>query len=111
MPQQIPLTNLPSSVFEITLVDGRLLTLQTKFNVRGANDTRPYWTLDIYEGGAPLKLGLALVLGVDLIRQFNLGIGSLVMADITDNYQDATKDTLGTTVVLLHYAPGELENG
>lgn len=108
MPTEIPLTPAPSSIFEITL-SGRLFRFQTKYNARGSLDNRPYWTVDISENGAPVLLGIALVLGVDLLRQFNLGIGALVMADRTDTGTEADENNLGDTAILLYYSPEEIE--
>lgn len=108
MPTEIPLTSEPSSIFEINL-NGRLFRLQTKYNVRGTLDTQPYWTLDIMEDDQPVITGIVLVLGANLLRQYNLGIGGLVMLDRTDTGTDATDTSLGDTSILLYYSPDEIE--
>lgn len=112
MPTEIPLTSDPSSIFEISL-NGRLVQLQTKYNVRGsqAEGLIPYWTLDIREPdtGQNLALGLALVLGVDILRQLNLGLGSLFMFDTTETHTEANENTLGTDQKLIYYTPEEVE--
>lgn len=107
MPTEIPLTNDPSIIFEITL-NTRLLGFQTKYNDRGASDTLPYWTVDILEGGVPVIVGVPLVLGANLLRAYNLGLGGLVMIDRTDTNTDATDESLGDTTVLLYYTPDEV---
>lgn len=106
----IPLTSAPSSIFEITLND-RVITMQTKYNARGSGITRtvPYWTIDLTEGQLNLAIGLALVLGVDILRQLNLGIGEIIMVDLTSTHTEATSETLGTDVVMLYTTPDELE--
>lgn len=106
MPTEIPLTTDPSSIFEITL-NSRLFQFQTKYNTRGALDQVPYWTVDISENDAPLITGLALVLGVNLLRGYNLDAGALVMLDRTDTNTEATENNLGDTAILLYYTPEE----
>ena len=110
MPTIIPLTNAPSSIFEITLND-RVITMQTKFNVRGSgiDNTLPYWTINLTEGDQPLAIGLALVLGADILRQLNLGLGAIFMVDLTDTHTEATADSLGTDIVMVYTTPEELE--
>ena len=106
----IPLTNAPSSIFEINLND-RVITMQTKYNARGSGITRtvPYWTIDLIEGEQALAYGLALVLGVDILRQLNLGLGEIIMIDLTDTHTEATDESLGTEVVMAYSTPAEVE--
>ena len=105
----IPLSNDPSGILEITL-NGLVYRLQTKFNSRGSGgDGNPYWTLDIYLGEDPIALGIALVLGVDILRQLNLGIGGMFMFDKTETHTEATEDSLGAETVLIYFTPSEIE--
>lgn len=107
MPTEIPLTADPSSIFEITL-NSRLFRFQTKYNARGALDTIPYWTIDITENDQSVVSGVVLVLGNNLLRQLNLGIGALVMVDRTDTGTEANENNLGDTAILLYYTPNEV---
>jgi hypothetical protein len=54
--------------------------------------------------------GLPLVLGADLLAPLNLGIGSLLMVDLSNAGKDATDDDFGERVGLIWLAPGEMKN-
>lgn len=111
MAEEIPLTNNASSVFDVEL-NGRTITLRTKFNTRGSggDSTLPYWTLDLFEGDTPLAYGLSLVLGLDILKQLNLGLGAMFMFDRTETSKEATFDSLGADTILVYLTPEEVEN-
>jgi hypothetical protein len=104
MPSIIPLTNNPSDIFRID-IDGRDITLQTMFNIRA--EAR-YWTLDIYEDGVLLVPGKALLLSVDILgKRPELKLGSLIPVSAGSSEVEATYESLGTDVVLVHLTEAE----
>jgi hypothetical protein len=55
----------------------------------------------------PLLLGVALVLGTDLLQPHNLSIGYLLVVDETGVGTDAGYDELGTRVNVYWVSPDE----
>jgi len=102
MPQQIPLTADGEQFFTITLED-------TPVRLRVRRNTRQgVWYLDIYDEDAePVVQGVAMVLGADILAQYSLGLGGLVMYNDTESV-DASATNLGERVILLHYSEAEL---
>ena len=103
LPVTIPLTNSPESFFRIEL-NGKQLDFRTLYNSRDG-----VWSFDVSENGSPLKNGISLVLGTDLLKAYNTGIGSFVMVDTENNGVDADADSIGTRQILLYYTPEEVE--
>ncbi len=101
--QIIPLTNNPSAVFDI-VIEGLTYTIITKYNTRAKS-----WSIDLYESGVLLSTGIGLLLGVNIIQQYNYNIGTLFMVDIDRLSLDATGDDLGTRVILVQASVEEFE--
>lgn len=101
--QIIPLTNNPSAVFDIN-IDALQYTIVTKYNTRAGT-----WSIDLFESGVLLTSGIGLLLGVDIVRQYNYNIGVLFMADLDRLNLDATGEDLGTRVVLVQATQEEYE--
>ena len=65
--------------------------------------------MDIYDDLlVPLSYGVSLLLGADIVSALNLDIGTLILVDLTNQGKDATAETLGTDVVLVHLSRSEL---
>ena len=47
------------------------------------NATFDYWTIDLYKANKLLVAGVKLVLDIDLLQRYNLGLGSLTLLHIT----------------------------
>jgi hypothetical protein len=97
----IPITLAPSSEFDIPLEDGDFLITVRWMGISGS------WVIDIEKEGVVLIDGLRLVLGTDLVSQFNFGIGIWVMLDLTNTGEDATRNNLGTNIKLLYIPESE----
>jgi hypothetical protein len=54
-----------------------------------------------------LLTSVPLVLGVDLLWPYNLGIGRLIAADTSGRGRDAAADDLGSRVRVFWYSPEE----
>ena len=98
----IPLSLAPSSDFDIALEDGNFFITVRWVTVSGA------WVIDIERSGEVLINGLRLVLGTDLMSQFNFNIGIWCMLDLKNTGLDATVDNLGTDIVLLYIPESEI---
>ncbi len=104
MPEIVPLTNDSSSLFNITLGENEL-NFQTKFNTR-----YNIWEVDIYDQvQTPLVYGVPLLLGSDVLAPYNLGLGSLVVVDLREEFLDANVDNIGSEVILSYFLPDELQ--
>jgi len=105
MPTTIPLTTDPSQTFQVDL-EGTVFTFRVIFNTR-----KQMWTMDIADAdGVELVSGIPLLLGANMVNQFNLDIGALVMVEDGDTGLDAGPDDLGTRVLLANVTQKELDN-
>lgn len=100
---ELPLSSDPSQSFTCQLGAVKYYC-EAKYNSRNG-----VWSLDLYDDAArsPILLGMAIVLGVDLLEPYNLGIGRLVAVDGNATDRDATADDLGTRVTLNWISPDE----
>jgi len=107
MPTTIPIRpNVASQTFKVDL-EGNTYNFRVIYNSRVG-----IWTMDISdEDGVELCNGVTMVLGADLIDQFNLGIGGLVMYELGTTGLDATAADLGERIFLAHLTEQELANG
>lgn len=104
---EIPVEHgVPSQTLKVDL-EGNTYNIRIIYNTRVG-----VWTLDLSnESGAPLASGVTMVLGADLINQFNLGIGALVMVEDGSTRLDASSEDLGSRILLIHLTPEEVANG
>lgn len=101
---QIPLSADPAQSLTVQLGDVKYY-FEARYNSRNG-----VWTLDMYDDAtrAPIVLGMALVLGQDLLAPYNLGIGSLGLVDTSAQSKDAGADDMGDRVVLCWVSPDEV---
>jgi hypothetical protein len=103
---EVPLSSEPSQIVTITLGDVEY-DLAVKWG-----DVAACWTLDItrVSDQETLAAGVRLVLGVDLLQSYGLGIGALHLVDLSRRGEEATSDDgdLGTRCKLYFTPPGEL---
>lgn len=108
MPREIPFTGAPKESMTIVL-SGRKLSLRARY----ANITN-VWTLDIFDvsGLEPVELvrGIAIVMGIDLLRPYPIQIGSIFAEASSDPRVDAGRGELGSRVKLVHYTEAEMES-
>lgn len=97
----IPFTGLPAESLTLELGDRRLVFEALYSELSGV------WSLSISEGGSALVAGLAVVIGVDLLAPYNLGIGRLYAVAIESPEVDAGEGELGIRVLLVHLTEGE----
>ena len=92
----IPLTTDKNQSFRATL-EGRNFRFEVSYNSRSK-----VWEMDMrgIEDPTVAVNGVNLVTGTDLLKQYNLSLGSLLMLNADDSLLDATADNLGASVVL-----------
>jgi hypothetical protein len=101
---ELPFTNVTDYDFTV-----QLGTNQYDFNVH-FNDRSKVWTFDLSETSTSnvLLQSIPIVLGINLLRAYNLNIGSIVALDTTNQNQDATATDLGTRVKVYWISPDEV---
>ena len=105
MPVTIPITPTPARRFEAELNKVRLF-----FTLKW-NSAALLWFFDLEDSNGFLFRGMPMAGGDNIIAtQTDLvsRIGELWMVDLSGNSGEATVDNLGSTVVLLHFTPGEV---
>ena len=104
----IPVNNDGARTIDVDLENEiGVITFRTYWN--GITQT---WNLDLLDdAGNDIILGLALVIGIDILKAYPLAgdrIGQLRVISTTDD-NNRTTETLGNTAQLVHFAPGEFE--
>ena len=121
----VPFTSNPWETFSCSL-NGNTYQFQTNYNERNG-----VWSFDLYDDttGAPLVMGIPILIGCDLLGPYGLGIGSMYAIDMaattaraligttstvgqvlqmTDaDPLGAFSDDLGNRVKVVYLAPGE----
>lgn len=102
---EIPIeSGVPSQTFKVDL-EGDTYNFRIIYNTRVG-----VWTFDLSnEDGESLADGVTMVMGTDLIDQYNLNIGALIMAEEGITRLDAGVDDLGERVLLIHLTEEEVE--
>lgn len=102
--QIIPLSQNYSANFTIDL-NGEVYAFVTRYNSRFGN-----WSFDLFRDDVEIASGISMILGSDIIDQYNFNIGVLFMVDLETSTIDATAFDIGTRVVLVHTSEEEIEN-
>ena len=94
---KIPFASTPWETFSCAL-DGTTYQFTTNYNERNG-----VWSFDLYDDatGAPLALGVAILIGCDLLAPYGLGIGSMYAIDMAATTAPALLGTTGTVVPVL----------
>lgn len=101
--REIPIIDAPSQAFSTTLA-GKRCDFVVNYST-WANR----WSFDLDVESVRVLSGRRIVLGVDLIAPFNLGIGSLVAAPWGDEDVEPGRTELPSgRVRLFHYDPNEV---
>lgn len=100
---ELPLTSDPAQRFTAQLGKTKYL-FEVKFNSRSG-----VWTLDMAVAASKEQIltSIPIVLGVDLLWPYNLGIGRLIAGDTSSRGRDAAADDLGTRVKVFWYSTDE----
>jgi hypothetical protein len=74
------------------------------------NDYEGVWHFDLFDETASrvIGYGIPILLGMDLLSPFNLGIGAMFAADMSGEDRDAGPDDLGERVIVGYYTEEEV---
>ena len=104
---EIPLSTSPKQSLSLNL-DGREITLKVRYS-----DLVDVWSFDLYERTdsveTPLVLGVRLVMGIDLLAQYGLGLGSVRCYAASSPGQSPSREDLGNRVRLIYATAAEVE--
>lgn len=100
---ELPLSSDPAQSFSVQLGQVKYY-IEAQYNSRNG-----VWTLDLFDDASRVAIvrGIALVLGVDMLAPYNLGIGTFIALDNTGQGLDAGQDDLGTRVAVYWLSPDE----
>jgi len=100
--RELPIIDAPSQAFTTTLA-GRRCDFRVNYST-WANR----WSFDLDVDGVRVLSGRRIVVGVDLLAPFNLGVGSLIAAPWgEDGIEPGRKELPSGRVRLFHYDPAE----
>ena len=102
---EVPLNNSPEQLFSIT-IDGSTYDCRVVFNTRSE-----VWSISFSQSGIDMVSGVALLGGVDILRQYNLPIRNAFVVNLDDPTLDATGDNLGTSAHLFILTDEEVTGG
>lgn len=100
---QLPLSADPAQSFT-TQLGASKYAFEVRYNSRNG-----VWTFDMADSatGVAIVTGCPILLGVDFIDPYNLGIGAMVAQDLSGQNKDAGADDLGTRVVVYWVSANE----
>ena len=77
------------------------------------NDATGVWHFDLFDAQTDevICYQIPILIGHGLLQPLNLGIGSMIAADMSAMGLDAGPDDLGSRVIVAYYTPAELELG
>lgn len=107
MPSVVPFTGNSQESMAI-VIESRKLRLRARY----ANLTNT-WTLDVFENSGtepvPIVSGVPILMGVDMLKPYRIGIGGLYAEPAERPRDDAGRGELGNRIRLMHYSPAEMD--
>ena len=101
MAQEILLTSNGSQRFNV-VIEGANYVFLIAYNTRAG-----IWSATISSEGVELVSGVALVGGVDILKQFTFILKNLYMVDLNGTRLDATSENLGSDAKLFKLTTAE----
>lgn len=102
---EIPLTSDPEQLFSIIINE-------TVYDVRVVYNTRlVVWSISLSQNDVKIISSVALVAGVDIFLQYDIGLSNAFVINLDDSTQDATADNLGTVTKLFILTDAEVAGG
>lgn len=98
----IPLTSSPAQRFAIAL-EGQTVTMFLRYQ-----SLIDAWVLAIEREGVMIASGLRLVMGTDLLRAFNFGLGGIFLFAAEEPGVHPGRDDLETRVQMIHVTEAEI---
>lgn len=102
---EIPLNSSPEQLFSITL-SGNTYDCRVILNSRTG-----VWSISFSQSGVDIVVGVSMVGGVDILKQYNIPIENVYIVNLDDTSEDPTKDNLGTVAKLFILTDEEVGNG
>lgn len=102
---EIPLNSSPEQIFSITL-SGNTYDCRVMLNSRTG-----VWSIAFAQAGIEVVDGIALLGGIDILKQYNLPIDNAYVVNLDKSNQDASKTNLGTVAKLFLLTDEEVSNG
>lgn len=95
---EIPLPTGNYNFEQNVVLNGRNIRMEIKWNNVGE-----YYSLGLYDvdKDLPLFYGVPILLGIDLLANYKLGLGLLVAIDLSNTNQDCGIDDLGDRIRLI----------
>ena len=100
---EIPLNSNPEQLFTMVL-DGHTYDFRVISNSR-----LKIWSMGISKDGVQLVDNIALLGGVNIMAQYNIGIREAYIINMNEPSLDPAFDSLGTTSKLVLVTDGEIE--
>ncbi len=99
----IPVTSEPAQSFEIAL-EGQTVTMTLDYQTLSDG-----WVLGISREGLPLLSGQRLVMGTDLLRAHNFGLGGIFLFAAENPGKDPGRTDFDDRVQIVHVTEAEIE--
>lgn len=100
---EVPLTSSPEQLFSIRLGSNT-------YDVRVILNSRTgLWTISLSQGEKNIVLGVPLVGGVDIFKQYNIPISNAYVINMENPVADPSKTNLGTSCKLMILTDEEIE--
>ena len=102
---EIPLNSNPEQLFSITL-EGSTYDCRVILNSRTG-----VWSISFAQSGVDIVNGLALLAGVDILKQYNIPIENAYVVNLDTPNQDPSRNNLGTVAKLFLLTDEEVSGG
>lgn len=102
---EIPLNSSPEQLFSITL-SGATYDCRVILNSRTS-----VWSISFSQAGVSLLNGIALLGGVDILKQYNLPFKNAYVVNLDNSNLDASNNNLGTVAKLFLLTDEEVSDG
>jgi len=102
---EVPLNSSPEQLFSITL-SGQTYDCRVVLNSRTG-----VWSISFSQAGTDIINGVALLGGVDILKQHNIPIENAYVVNLDQANQDPSKNNLGTVAKLFILTDEEVAGG
>lgn len=102
---EIPLTSSPEQLFS-SVISGETYDIRVLRNSRNQ-----IWTISFRSGSTSIVEGIPLVAGLDIVRQFPIGIKNMYIINSDDTSLDPIGDSIGDSARLVILTEEEVSGG
>lgn len=102
---EVPLSSDPEQLFSITLL-GQTYDCRVTLNSRSG-----VWSISFSQSGVDIVRGVALLGGVDILKQYAIPVKNAYVVNLDATNQDPSKDNLGISSKLFILTDEELPIG